>query len=246
MPDLTGADVRILDDPHAVADAAATWLTATLRASPERTPAVCLSGGQTPRLLYAALARAPHVDAMPWPRIHWFWCDERFVPPTDERSNFGMARRLLLDAVPVPRDCIHAINTVGVTPDASAADYERELQRYHGGSTLMPDRPLFTATLLGVGGDGHIASLFPGSPTLDERAHWVAAAVDGHPEPRITLTYPALESSGDVAFIVTGAAKRGIMQAIRDDARELPVSRLRPRGRTRWFLDRAAAPQSAS
>ena len=246
MSRLSGAEVRILDDPQAVAQDAATWLTETLRSHRERTLAVCLSGGQTPRLLYAALARAPYRDAMPWPRIHWFWSDERFVAPTDERSNFGMARRLLLDAVPVSRDCIHAMRTVGVTPEASAADYARELKRYHGASTLTPERPLFTATLLGVGEDGHIASLFPGSPALDEREHWTAAVAGDQPEPRITLTYPALESSGDVAFIVTGAAKRGIMQAIWGGSCELPVSRLRPRGRTHWFLDRAAAPESAS
>lgn len=115
-----------------------------------------------------------------------------------------------------------------------------------GASTLAADRPLFDVTFLGVGEDGHTASLFPGSSVLQERSRWAAAVPDARPEARITLTYPALQSSRDVAFLVTGAAKRGIMNEILDGATDAPAARLRPAGRLHWFVDRAAAPRHAS
>jgi len=233
-------DLTVLGDARAVARHTAAWLAGKLNSGAERVRAVCLSGGTTPRLLYDELAQPAYRDAMPWGRIHWFWGDERFVPAADERSNYRTVQERLFERVPVKREFIHPIPTENGIVSAAAA-YERELKRFYGAATLEPGRPLFDLTLLGVGADGHTASLFPGSPLLKERARWVAH-VAGEAVSRITLTYPALESSRDVAFLVTGAEKREIMQRIVGGETEAPAAMLRPVGRVHWFLDRAAAP----
>lgn len=235
--------LTVLDDPPAVARHVATWLAQELGAGPPGRRAVALSGGSTPRLLYETLARAPWRDAMPWERIHWFWCDERFVPAADERSNYELVRRLLLDEAPIPRANIHPIPTASGTPESAAAAYDAALRRYYGADTLAADRPLFDVVLLGVGEDGHTASLFPGSALLNERSRWAAAEATSRPEPRITLTYPALESSRATAFIVTGASKRAVVGEILGGASDAPAARLRPAGGVHWFVDRAAAAQ---
>ena len=240
------AELTVLDDAAAVARHAAAWLLEKLGTAGQGASAVCLSGGATPRILYQALARRPYREAMPWARIHWFWCDERFVPPADARSNYGMAQRLLLERVPIPRENIHAIPTALGTPASAACAYEDELKRFYGAGALAPERPLFDVAFLGVGEDGHTASLFPGSAVLQERSLWAAAVPDTQPEARITLTYPVLESSRDVVFLVTGAAKGGVMQRIFDGATDAPAAHLRPVGRLHWFVDRAAAPRHGS
>jgi 6-phosphogluconolactonase len=232
----------VLPDPEAVARAAADWLLESVRAAGDRPSAVCLAGGSTPQRLYELLPAPPYRDAFPWQRVHWFWGDERFVPPEDERSNYRMVRRALLDRAAVPAANIHPIPTTGA-PRQAAAAYERELRRFYAADTLDPARPLFDATLLGLGEDGHTASLFPWTAALEERARWVVAVEGVKPEPRITLTYPALESSGAAALLVTGAGKRDIVRRVRAGA-DLPAARLRPVGRLRWFLDRAAAPDN--
>ena len=241
------ARLVILDDPRQLADRMAAWLVECLQLDHDGTRAVCLSGGQTPQLLYETLARPPYRDAMPWSRIHWFWADERFVPHSDARSNYGVVKRLLFDGVPIPPSNVHPIPTVDGTPAAAADVYEQALRRYYGLHELEAGRPLFDVTLLGVGDDGHTASLFPGSPVLNERSHWVASVPATRTrETRVTLTYPALESSRHLAYLVTGAAKREIVQAIWNDDRELPAARVRPQGSVWWFLDREAAPVNAS
>jgi 6-phosphogluconolactonase len=234
------AEVCVFQDAGALAAHAAAWLAEKLGGGTPRRRAVCLSGGSTPRILYEALAQPPYREAMPWESIHWFWCDERFVPPTDERSNYRMVREALFDRAPVPGRCIHPIATAGGSPEAAATAYEEELQRLYGSTTLEAGRPLFDVTFLGVGEDGHTASLFPASPALKERMRWVARATDTAGAPRITLTYPVLESSREVVFLVTGAAKRDIVQRIFAGAAGLPAAMLRPAGRLHWFLDRAA------
>jgi 6-phosphogluconolactonase len=236
------ADLTVLDDAQAVARHAPAWLAQKLDRPAAGISTVCLSGGATPRILYATLATMP----LPWKRIHWFWCDERFVPPADERSNYHMVQRLLLARAPIPGENIHPIPTGRGTPAAGAAAYEEDLQRHYGAATLAADRPLFDVTFLGVGEDGHTASLFPRSPVLQERSRWAAAVPDARPEARITLTYPVLESSREVAFLVTGAAKRAVVEGILGGTSDAPAARLRPAGRLRWFVDRAAAPRHAS
>lgn len=241
---MSGGDAAIatvLPDPEAVASAAADWLLERVRAAGDRPSAVCLAGGSTPQRLYELLPAPPYRDAFPWERVHWFWGDERFVPREDERSNYRMVRQALLDRAPVPEANVHPIPT-SFTPREAAAAYERELRRFYGADTLDPARPLFDATLLGLGEDGHTASLFPGTAALEERARWVVAVEGVKPEPRITLTYPPLESSREAAFLVTGAGKRDIVRRVRAGA-DLPAARLHPVGRLRWFLDREAAPE---
>lgn len=233
------AQLTVLPDAEALAGRAAAWVLerVLMVAGPV---SVCLSGGSTPSRLYQALARAPYRDRMPWQRIHWFWGDERFVPSTDARSNYRMAREALLDRIPAPVGSVHPIPTDGVTLDAAVIAYERELKHSYGAEQLSAARPLFDVTLLGLGADGHTASLLPGAPVLDERSRWVAPVVGFTPEARITLTYPALESSREVAFLVTGPAKREILARARAGAPDAPAARLRPVGRLHWFADRAA------
>ncbi len=234
--------VEILADPETLAHRVAEWVLVATKSS--RGPfAIALSGGATPRRLYELLAEPPYRDAMPWERIHWFWGDERFVPPDDPRSNYRMVYEALLSRVPVPPAHIHPIPTTGTTPAGAASGYERTLKSFYGASVFDPLRPLFELTLLGLGEDGHTASLFPGSALLDERLHWVRAVSDHPSEARITLTYPALESSRRVAFLVTGGGKRGALERLHRGDRDLPAARLRPVGRIHWFLDAAAAPE---
>jgi len=139
--------------------------------------------------------------------IHVFWGDERHVPPDHPDSNFGMTHAALLGRVGVPNDNVHAIPTVGLSPQAAAAAYETTLRDFYGRDRIAAARPLFDITLLGIGADGHTASLFPGHPALDERDHWSLAVLGAKAEARITLTYSALDSSRHVAFLVSGAEK---------------------------------------
>jgi 6-phosphogluconolactonase len=235
------AAVEILPDPEALARRAADWLLAVARAK-EGSFAVALSGGSTPRRLYELLAEPASRDAFPWSRTHWFWGDERFVPHDAAASNYRMAREALLSRAPVPAANIHPVPTEGTTPERAAAAYARTLQSFYGAAALAPDRPLFDIVLLGLGPDGHTASLFPGTTVLDERKHWVGAVVGAMPEPRITLTYPALDSSREVAFRVAGKEKRTVLGRLLGGDATLPAARLQPQGTLRLFLDRAAAP----
>ena len=177
--------------------------------------------------------------------MHWFWGDERFVPHNHPDSNYGMARDAFMSRVHVPDNNIHAIPTEGLSPDQAAAAYEATLKRFYGGDTLAPDRPLFDVTLLGIGENGHTASLFPGHPALQERRRWVVAVAGAMPEPRITLTYPALDSSRDLAFMVTGSGKREVVARAQTGDRTIPAGLVRPAGRLHWFTDRAAAAEGA-
>jgi 6-phosphogluconolactonase len=127
------------------------------------------------------------------------------------------------------------------TPADAAERYETQLKRVYGADEIDPARPLFEIVFLGLGSDGHTASLLPGQPVLEERKHWVAAVSEGRSEPRITLTYPAIESSNRIAFLVTGADKASAVRATRAGDQNLPAARIRPRGEILWFLDRAAA-----
>ena len=172
----------ILDDVRGVARHTAAWLVETIAQAGERRIAICLSGGTTPRALYALLAQPEYAKVLPWPRIHWFWGDERFVPPSDDRNNASMARHLLLNGAPIPCENVHPIPTMSANASAAADEYERELKEFYGATEFASDRPLFDVTLLGVGDDGHTASLFPGSPLLEEHSRWVAAVSEHKPD----------------------------------------------------------------
>src|SRR5438270_7650059 len=235
------ARVEVAKDPEASAHRAARWITDLAAAGRDRF-AICLSGGSTPRRLYQLLAESPYRDALPWDRIHWFWGDERFVPWDHPDSNYGMVHAALLGKAPVPPGNIHGIPTKGTPADAAAA-YERVLKSYYGSESLDPARPLFEIQILGLGPDGHTASLIPGTSVLDERRRWVAEVIGGRPEPRITLTYPVLESSRHTAFLVAGAEKRETLARALAGDQALPAARVRPVGHLTGFVDQAAQPQ---
>jgi 6-phosphogluconolactonase len=235
----TGA-LRVFPDAEALARGAAEFLCERGEAAHGRFT-VCLSGGSTPKRLYQLLAARPFVHRFPWDRAQFAFGDERFVLPDDPDSNARMAREAMLSQAPVPPDHVHAIPTIGMTPDESASAYQRTLETLYGGSRLETGRPLFDVCLLGVGDDGHTASLIPGQPVLQERTRWVAAVAKGRPEVRITLTFPALEASRTVAFLVAGEGKRAILDRLLSGDRTVPAGMLRPAGEVIWFADRAAA-----
>ena len=241
----SASHLEILADPEELARRAAEWLLAAALGC-ERRFAVALSGGSTPRRLYELLASSRYREAFPWGRTHWFWGDERFVPHDSSDSNYRMVREAMLGHAPVPAANIHPVQTEGLTPQDAARLYERELKTYYGAPRLSADRPLFDVTFLGLGPEGHIASLFPGTPILSERSRWVGAVIGAKSEPRITLTYPALESSGAVAFLVTGAAKRRVLERLLAGDPDLPATHLHPaHGTQHIFADRAAASREA-
>ena len=231
--------------PEALARNVAEWLCGLAQAS-DGAFAVSLSGGSTPRRLYECLAAPEIAQRLPWNRTHWFWGDERFVPHDHPDSNYGMAHDSFLSRVPAPHDNIHAVPTEGLSPEQAAAAYEATLKEFYGTDVLAPDRPLFDVTLLGIGENGHTASLFPGQPALQERWRWAVAVLGVNAQPRITLTYPALDSSRDVAFLATGAGKRDVVARARAGDRAIPAALIGPIGRLHWFTDRAAAPGGAN
>jgi 6-phosphogluconolactonase len=233
------ADLEILADPDALAGRVAGWLLEAAIAA-EGVFAVALSGGSTPRLLYQYMATPRFRDRFPWPKTHWFWGDERFVPHGHAESNYRMAWEALLSHVPIPAGNIHPVPTEGITPAAAAAAYEGELRSFYGATCLDPARPLFDVTLLGLGTDGHTASLFPGTAALGERERWVAEVDGAKSQTRITLTYPALESSRRIAFLIAGAEKRTVLDRLRRGDNSLPAARLQPSGRVWIFCDAAA------
>jgi 6-phosphogluconolactonase len=196
---------------------------------------LALSGGSTPRGCYRNLA---HLHDVPWRQVEIFQGDERFVPHDDPDSNYRMIRETLLTKI-TPR-AVFAMPTDG-TPEEAAKAYEEMLRQQYGGSRLVVGQFLFDLQVLGIGEDGHTASLIPGQPVLQNRSDWVAPVPHGRPEARITLTYPALESSRLILFLVSGAAKREAMARVRDGDPGLPAGRLRPQGDVIWLADRAAA-----
>jgi 6-phosphogluconolactonase len=234
----------IVADRDAMAKAAAERLVARVTARAGRI-AICLTGGSSPKQLYALLATDAYRDRIPWQRVHWFIGDERFVPPADPRNNMTMARQTFLDACAPPAN-IHPIPTGTASPDESAARYAGELQSFYGADVLDDARPLFDLVLLGVGPDGHVASMFPGYPAIDETARWVVGVPKANVEPfvpRVTLTLPTLASCREMLFEVAGADKRPILTRVLD-GENLPANRARSNGETIWLADRAALPES--
>ena len=234
------AELEVLLDAEALAEAAAAWLTKLARSRSGRL-AIALAGGSTPKRFYELLVAPRFRDAFPWLQTHWFWGDERFAPHDDPRSNYLMAQKALLSHAPIPQANIHPIPTTGLTPQAAAEAYEQELKSFYGADRLDASRPLFDAVLLGLGDDGHTASLMPGASALAERRRWAIEVGGAAPETRITLTYPALESARETAFLVAGAEKKSALTRLRADDASIPAGRLRPEGALRIFADVEAA-----
>jgi 6-phosphogluconolactonase len=229
----------ICADHDALAKHVADWITDQAAAAEGRF-SIALSGGSTPKLLYEMLSEPAFNHRIPWTRVHVFFGDERFVPPDSDLSNFRMAREALLDHVHIPRRNIHPMPTTG-TPAEAALAYQTELATYYGRETLDMTEPLFDVMLLGLGEDGHTASLFPGTTALDESLAWVTSVTEGVPQPRITLTYPAIACSRFVAFMVEGKKKAEMVRRAQAGDRSLPSARVTAAGELIWFLDKAAA-----
>jgi 6-phosphogluconolactonase len=239
------AGLTVFPDAAALAEAAAIRMQEALAGRATRS-AVCLSGGSTPARLYQFLATEPFLGTMPWDRVHWFWGDDRLVPREDERSNFGEAWRLLLNKAPIPPGNIHSISTNTTDPAQAAQQYETELRRFYGSETIDPARPLFDVVLMGVGHDGHTASLFPGQAQTEEMSRWVVGVPIAGAEPfvpRVSLTLPALASTRDMLFLVSGKDKRGVLTRIMDGA-DVPAARAYSHGSLVWLVDSDAAPEN--
>jgi 6-phosphogluconolactonase len=236
--------VIAVSDPAALAKAAAERVLARIAANRDRA-AICLTGGSSPKQLYQLLATDPWRSRIPWDRVHWFIGDERFVTANDPLNNMAMARRIFLDAC-APAANIHPIPTDAADPDQAARAYESELQSFYGAETLDSSRPLFDVVLMGVGPDGHTASLFPGYPAIKKTARWVVGVPKAHVEPfvpRVTLTLPALGSCREMLFEVAGSDKRAILTRVLD-GENLPAGRARSTGETVWLVDQAALPEN--
>jgi 6-phosphogluconolactonase len=211
----------------------------------DSTAAICLTGGSTPKPIYQRLATEPYRSELPWNRIHWFWGDDRFVPPEDERSNAGMARAAFLDHLPIPAANIHAMPTKALNPHQAALQYEAELKHFYGSDQLDPKQPLFDIVLLGLGSDGHTASLFPGDPALSENNRWVVGVEQPGLSPfvpRVSLTFPALASTREMVFLVSGQDKREVVGRVLS-GQDLPAVRAHAIGNVVWLMDRSAAPE---
>jgi 6-phosphogluconolactonase len=202
--------------------------------------ALVLAGGTTPRTLYGLLA-GRFRDEIPWARVHVFWSDERYVPADDRDSNYRMARETLLDHVPCPAGNVHPMPTSSASPDAAARDYERTLGDYFGA-----DWPRFDLVLLGLGEEGHTASLFPESPAVREQARWVVAVnVAATPPVRLTLTLPILTRAANIYVLAAGTKKAGALHHVlagTPDPNVYPAAGLRStKGTLIWWVDRDAA-----
>jgi 6-phosphogluconolactonase len=245
---MTGNERKLIEvaDSTALAEVAAVRLLARMAANPGRI-AICLTGGSSPKQLYELLATEDYRNKIPWERVHWFIGDERFVPASDERNNMAMARSIFLDRF-APSANIHPIPTDLADTDEAAARYERELKVFQGDVRLDdPVRPLFDLVLMGVGPDGHTASLFPDYPALQQTERWVVGVPQAHVEPfvpRVTLTLPALASCREMLFEVSGAGKRAILTRVLA-GEPLPANRARSNGETVWLVDTAALPEDS-
>lgn len=239
----TTPDVQVFDDPELVArEAAGLFVRLSVEAVALRGAfSVALSGGSTPRRVYELLASDDYRTQVTWPSVHIFFGDERTVAPEHPDSNYRMANEALLSHVPLPAKNIHRMEGVGDAA-ANASRYESGLRAFFGERAW----PQLDLVMLGMGDDGHTASLFPGSAALEERTHWVVANwVEKFQTWRITLTAPAINAARRVLFLVTGSAKadrlREVLKGERDPTR-LPSQLIQPRdGTLEWFVDRAAA-----
>lgn len=230
-------------DPAALAEAAAARLLARIGANKEQV-AICLTGGSGPKRLYELLAAEPCRNKIPWERVHWFIGDERFVPPGDPLHNMSVARQIFLDRW-APAANIHPIPTDGESPDECASRYERTLKSFYGAGYLDATHPLFDLVLMGLGPDGHTASLFPGYAALEERQRWAVGVATAPVEPRVprvTLTFPVLGSCREMLFEVAGSEKRAILTRVLA-GENLPANSAQATGETVWLVDDAALPE---
>jgi len=203
--------------------------------------AAAISGGSTPRAMHRLLATEPYRSNIPWSHVHLFWVDERLVPVDHPDSNFGMARQDLLDGAPIPAGQIHPMTLSG-TPQSAASAYQKQLQDFF--THTEGGFPVFDLIILGIGTDGHTASIFPADQSAFDTQAWVVAIKGGMPDVhRLTLSAPVLNHARSVVFLVAGSDKAAVVKTVlTDETAVLPASRITPvKGQLRWILDRAAA-----
>lgn len=228
--------IRVYPDPEAASHAAARSVVQRAGEAIEDHGSfgLALAGGSTPRRLYELMATEYRAE-IPWQRVHIYWGDERCVAPDDDRSNYGMARTVLLDHVLVPATHVHRIKGE-LGPERAAADYER----------ILAGTGSLDLVLLGVGADGHTASLFPGQlhPTDPRKVRGVRAPAGVEPRDRVSLTLRGLEAFTTALFLVTDREKRDIVEMVMRSAApsvEIPATCVSPARETIWIVDRAAA-----
>jgi len=244
------SEIHRYDDPPALARGAASFLIARCQATQVDGGvfSLALSGGSTPEATYRALAERASDASLDWDRVRIFWGDERCVPPDDPASNFRMARQALLDQLPMSDDHIFRMACEG-DPEQGALDYEATLRQQFGEGSL----PRLDLILLGLGPDGHTASLFPGTKALESDGRWVLSNyVEKMGAWRMTLSLEVINAASSVAFLVQGGSKADILNRVLEDENggpPLPAQRVQPsHGEVHWFVDAAAAaklPKSA-
>lgn len=237
-------DVRVFPDLDGLSRAALEELLRAMQDAVKQRGrfAIALSGGHTPAKLYALWAEASkHAVQIPWDKVHLFWGDERFVPGTSPLSNYRMTKETLIERAPIPPQNVCPMRTDFPTPDDAAAAYESEMRKFFGNAP-----PALDLQLLGLGPEGHTASLFPGSAALEEKKRWaLAVEAPAKPPQRLTLTPVVLNQGRKTLFLVAGTDKREIMNALRNEPdskpSQYPAGRIRPPGGVLWLLDQAAA-----
>ena len=238
---MTAPNLHVLPSADEAAQAAADWMAALAaeQAQSHGCFTIALSGGSTPRRLLQLLAAPPHAARVAWDRWHVFWSDERCVPPDHQDSNYRMAREALLDHVAIPEDLVHRMRGEAEPKEAARA-YESEVRR-----ALQASRGSFDLVMLGLGEDGHVASLFPGTKALTERrrlvtANW-APLLQAH---RLTFTLPLINAARNVMLLVTDDAKAEVVRLVLEEDADppLPAALVRPQGgQVHWFLTQGAA-----
>ena len=235
--------IEVLSDLEALSlRAAAIFVSASRNSIATRKRfAAAISGGSTPRRLYTLLGSEAYRHQVDWQHVHLFWTDERCVPKEDEASNFRTAFDTLLSKVALPDNNIHRIKGEE-TPDKAARDYEEEIRRFFGES----ERPGFDLIILGMGEDGHTASLFPGSKSFEETVRLAIPVYLAEPRKnRITLTLSVLNNADQILFLVTGPSKASVLSEIlgeKEKKKKFPAGMVRPvHGNMTWLIDQEAA-----
>lgn len=250
MPELTRPqlkpEIQVFANPEVLTQAAATeFVRQANQAIQDRGRfTIALSGGSTPKSLYALLATQPWRDQISWNQVHLFWGDERHVPPSDSSSNFRMTQERLLSQVPIPHENVHRIKAENPDAQTVAAEYERDLKQFF--QLSEHEFPRFDLVLLGMGANGHTASLFPGTDAVHEQSRLVVAPwVEELNTHRITLTPPVINNANTIIFFVTGAEKAAMLKAVLEGQYKpdrLPAQIVHPtQGNVIWMIDQTAA-----
>lgn len=240
----TRGRILVYPDPAALAQAAARLVVEGAQDAVQQRGAfrIALSGGSTPQATYRTLAEPACRDRIDWQHMQVFFSDERFVPPDSPDSDYGMARKSLLAHVPLPDGAVHPVPTVGLEPAEAAARYSQTICDTFG--VQAGGTPQFDVILLGMGDDGHTASLFPGTTALlDDRSLVAANYVEKFDAWRVTFTYPLIDAARCVAFLVEGSGKAETLARVLS-GENLPAARVNPgNGQLLWLIDEAAASQ---